>query len=715
MRPLLEEGGARTGEQASIPMTHVDYLSAGIPPRRLLATAARKAWRAARARVAPRPSWPAPDELLGGLRCGSLEALSSLLQARGRGLVAADRGGVTSGLAALFPGEAARAVERAEKAASGILTVFGREVAVARPGGGIDWQLDPLHGGRFDAAAPSGALPAVPGAGSDVKGAWAIGRGDSWVALGCGALADPRRAEELAAAFAGSLRDFVEQNPLERGAQWASPMEAALRAVCLGQAHEMLAGRRALLDPGYALDLAGLAVATGRHVLARREDAQVVPNNHLAAGWCGLLACAALVPEWPEARRWRALAVEGLARALAEQTHEDGTSFEGSVPYHRLALEIFTAGALLARLARAPALPGSFRRRLAGMYAAARSLLASSGELPQIGDDDSGRVLAFRPRAALDGSYLPALGAALLREPALRVRPGVQGGEEALWLFGRAALERLAGARPGPAPTSASFPQGGFHVLRRGATEVAISCGRNGQGGVGGHSHNDKLAFELRLSGRLVVCDPGSPRYTGDAALRDRFRSTRAHATVVVDGREQAPLPRGRPFALPEAARATCLAFDASPGSERFLGEHRGYARVGVVHRREIALLEGAVRLRDELAGSGRHDVELRFPFPRAEARARRPTPEEWRRLAALGAPGSAASADAVEVGPPAAPLALVVAVGEVALAASIEPTAYSPGYAELVPACAAVFSGRVACPAAITSYVLPLEGAGLS
>ena len=689
-------------------LTDVNYLSAGVPARLLLASAARKAWRAARARMGTQTAWPARDELLRGLRASAPDALAERLQAPGRGLVAPDREGITAALASLFPSEAARAIERAVNAASGRLKLFGRETLVVRPGGGTDWQLDPLHGRRFAGSFASDALPAVPGA--DIKVPWALGRGEQWVALGCGAVAEPGRAGELAGAFADSLRDFVEQNPPGRGAQWASPMEASLRIVCLGQAHAMLAGDPALADARHVQGVASLTVATARFVLAHLEDAQVVPNNHLAANWLGLLACAALLPEWSDAPRWRNLGVAGLTRALLAQTHEDGTSFEGSAPYHRLAIEIFTAGALLARRLGAP-LPGAFWTRLAGMYAAARSLLASTGELPQIGDNDSGRVFTFCARAPLDGAYLLPLGAAALGTPELRIRPGAEGAEEALWLFGREAVELLRVARPGPVPASASFPQGGFHVLRRHGIEVAISCGRNGQSGLGGHSHNDKLAFELRFDGRLVVCDPGSPCYTCHPEERDRFRSTRAHATIVVDGREQAPMPPGRPFALPDAARATRVTF----GRERFAGEHRGYARLGVVHRREIELLEDAVRVHDQLLGTGAHAIELRFPFPSTDARARPPTPFELRWLEALGAPALSVGSHGVEIGPSDAPLALLVVVSGLELQPSLEDTGYSPGYAQLAPACAAVFSGRVACPASLTTYILRLPAANPS
>ena len=694
---------------------YLDYLSAKVPPRRLLSSAARRAWRSARIHLGTRPAPPSRDEALAAMGCASPAALAQRLASPGRGLVARERAGLVTALARFFPGETARALDRAERAAAGRLMVFGQEVDVAGPGGGTDWQRDALHGGRFAAWAPSDALPELPGA--DIKVAWAVGRGDQWVALGCGAaVAEPSRARRFAEAYAASLRDFVARNPTGQGAHWASPMEAGLRAVCLGQAHALMTGQPALADGGYALDLVCLAVATGRFVLAHLEDGQVVPNNHLAADWVGLLACAALVPEWPEAARWRALATAGLVRELDAQTHEEGTSFEGSIPYQRLAVEIFTAGALLARLAHAP-LGGAAWRRLSRLFASTRALLTRDGQLPQIGDHDSGRVFAFRERTALDAGYLLPLAAAVTGDPALLVRPGAIGGEEALWLCGPAVLDRLYRTRPGPTPGSASFPAGGFHVLRRGSLEVTVSCGRNGQGGVGGHSHNDKLAFELRLAGRLAVCDPGSPCYLGDPALRDRFRATRAHATVCVDGEEQAPIPPARPFALPDAADARCTAFESSRRRERFVGEHHGYARLGIVHRRELLLLEDVLVVADRLSGPGTHGVELRFPFPSPEARLRPLTEGERRRLERLGDGTAAifALAQAFEVGPAGAPLCALVVASPTPLESRLEDAAYSPGYAQLVPSLTAVWAGRVPCPATLVTVILPLAGAAAS
>jgi hypothetical protein len=486
--------------------------------------------------------------------------------------------------------------------------------------------------------------------------------------------------------------------------------------VNLLQALWIVSARGIPLEPSFALDAARLGVATGRFVLAHLEDDTAVPNNHLAGNWLGLLACARLLPSWPEAARWRSLALAGIARALRDQVNDDGTSFEGSVPYHRLATEIFTAAAVLARSGRDP-LGAAYARRLRAMYGAVRGLLAASGELPRIGDDDAGRVLAVRERRPGEARWLLALGAATLGDPGLLDGPGPGDAAEVAWLLGPAALDRLARGRGGARPGTVSFPRGGFHALRRGALEAFVSCGANGQRGLGGHSHNDKLALELFVAGARAVCDPGSPTYTGDPDLRNAFRSTRAHATVVIDGLEQSPIPSDRLFALPETAAARVVALDDAGPAARLAGEHRGYARVGILHRRDVVVSAAGVLVVDRLAGPGTHAVELRWPLAAEGARIRAVTPGEapaldaLARLARIRRPIDLAHA--VEVPLPGGARLLLAFACPAGLVPEVSPVVWSPGYGELRDGSLALLAGPVACPASLVTLLLPVFAEG--
>ncbi len=687
------------------------FLASRVAPKRLLATAARRAIRGAWNRISP-PLAPPRDRLLDALACGGPSALAALLARPRPSRPPWTPAALRLALGAI-PGEIERALARAEDAAAGRLEVFGRTLDVRRPDGGTDWQLDPVHGGRFAGRASSSSLPPAPGL--DPKMAWALARGEQWVALACGAVLHPRGGAELAAALSDSVRDFTASNPVGHGVHWTCAMEAAIRAWNLLAALWVLS-IRGPPDPELALEAAQLLVGSGRFVLAHLEDDTAIPNNHLATDWLGLLACAEALPEWPEAPRWRALAQGGLRSAVAEQVNADGTSFEGSVPYHRFSLEVL-AGALVLSLGARGGLGASYARRLHGMFRAARALLARSGDLPQIGDNDSGHVLAFRARGPTEGGYLAALGAALFRDPALRVAGAPPGdGVEAAWLLGPAALAWLGRAPPAAAPRSASLPVGGWHVLRRGPIEAFVSCGRNGQRGLGGHDHNDKLSLELRVEGALAVADPGMPCYGRDPALRDAFRSTRAHATLAVDGLEQAPLPADRIFALPEAADARVLELTLGGEVERLVGEHRGYlARAGVIHRRELLLSAAGLVVIDRLEGAGAHAVELRWPLAPPASRLHVLAADEaaamapLARLAGLRDPDPERAVDVPLGRGGRLLLAFVVPRG---LDASVEPSRRSPGYGALVDAATALVSGRVTCPATLATIFLHLPPA---
>ncbi|HEY6003546.1 MAG TPA: heparinase II/III-family protein [Anaeromyxobacter sp.] len=683
------------------------FLATRVAPSRLLGTAARRAAKRALNRLAP-PLAPARDRLLESLGCDGASCLARLLSRPRPTRTPWTPATIRAALERLAPGEVEGALARAEDAAEGRMTVYGTTADVSRRGGGTDWQLDAIHGGRFAGWAPSSALPDAPGL--DVKMAWALGRGEQWVALAQGAVLGRQRGKELARALSASVCDFAVENPVGRGVHWSCAMEAAIRAWNLVVALWILSGRGAPLDPDLAVEAARLLVTTGRFVLAHLEDDFAVTNNHLAVNWLGLLACAEGLPEWVEAPRWRALALAGLATAMEEQTNEDGTSFEGSLPYQRFSLELFAAAAILAHAARRP-LGGAYARRLGALFRSTRALLSSSGQIPQIGDNDSGRILALRQRGPTEGGYLLPLGAALLRDPSLLVRPEPADGVEVAWLLGPRALAALSSMRPGRPPGSASFPQGGFHALRRGRLEAFVSCGRNGQRGIGGHNHNDKLALELHAGGAVAVCDPGCPSYTGDPELRNAFRSTRAHATLMVDGLEQAPILSDRLFALPDVTDARVLAFEPGGPAARLVGEHRGFASAGVVHRREIAMAEWGAAVVDRIAGRGAHHVELRWPFASAAARIRAasgPEVELLERLARLARlPWSVDLAHAVEVPLERAGTLLVAFACPPGLVPSVHPSSRSAGYGQIAQASTALLSGKVPCPAALATLLV--------
>nr|WP_217918463.1 alginate lyase family protein [Myxococcus sp. AM010] len=606
------------------------------------------------------------------------------------------RASVLEALAAV-PGGLERARARAQAALRQEWDVFGTPVAFGE-GRPVDWSLDPVSGHRYPVEPVERLSLAVTG--SDPKYPWVMGRLDSVVALGQGywveTAADVRA--RLAEAFVAQVLDFLQANPVGRGVHWTCAMEVALRAANLAQALAMFSAAPAVARPDFLVPVLSALAEHTAWVEAHLEDRGAVPNNHLVSNYVGLLVVGLLFPELPGAPQQVSLAVGGLREQMEKQVHLEGTSFEGSIPYHRLSVELFTLAYLAARGAGVPLGP-RYESRLRRMFHAVRAWCSEQGLAPQIGDNDSGRVFPLREREDNAHGYLVGLGAALFGDA------GLGGGElvdEAAWLLGRAGQARFAALAPAPEPVSVSFPEGGFHILRGAGVVITVSAGKQGQGGVGGHSHNDKLSFELHVDGRPVIVDPGTGTYTREPALRNWFRGTAAHNTVQVDGAEQAPLDAARLFALPEEARARVVAFLPGKSVDRLLVRHDGYRRlaapVGIERTFRLDRGERALAGRDRFVGMGRHDVVGRFHLPDEQARVVSPQAQVLSRAGRVMEEPVSFEPLVVELGPEGAPLAWVVL--EQGLTARLVPSRYSPGYGRVVPSLAVEFRGRVTPPA---------------
>ena len=149
-----------------------------------------------------------------------------------------------------------------------------------------------------------------------------------------------------------------------------------------------------------------------------------------------------------------------------------------------------------------------------------------------------------------------------------------------------------------------AFPQSGFVVVRDGPLWLAFRCGQAAPAFLPAHAHADALSLQLWWRDRPVLVDPGS--YTYEAGPeRDRFRGTRAHSTVCIDGRDQ--------FRLWGAFRSGPLpAVNLRYARERAL-EASIVLRGRIRHVRRIEWSEHDVLVIDHVEGKGRHRLESRL------------------------------------------------------------------------------------------------------
>jgi hypothetical protein len=675
-----------------------------LSPAQLARLAARRVYRATQ-KAWRRPVVPEPGRILRGFRVDAVDALPEAALRIRHSWADVSRREATAMAVRAVPGAAEEALARARRAADREFDLFGTRVRFDASGP-IDWHRDPLSGYRFPPQPVERARFLREG--TDPKYPWALGRLDQLVALGQGYWISEDQAERrrFAQQFSAQLLDFLSSNPAGLGIQWCNPMEVALRAANIAQSLLMFRDADPAREPAFVFSSLRSLEEHGSFVEAHLENTGVVPNNHLIANYVGLLVVALLFPELPGSSRRRAVAASGLCQEMRAQVLEDGFSFEGSIPYHRLAVELFTHAHVTA-IECGIDLGASFEQRLRKMYRVAAEYCSENGIAPQIGDNDSGRALPLRDRQSLDHGYLADLGAALFDDASLKRGSALP--DEAAWLLGEKGLKRFS-ALPIQSPARLlCLKSGGLSVLRGAGAVVAISAGPQGQRGVGGHSHNDKLSFELHVGGRPVVVDIGTGTYTRDPRRRDAFRSTAAHNTLEVNGQEQAPIPAGRLFALPEAARAEVVEAEQGEGRLRLTARHQGYRRLcpPLVHDRVFVLDERhqGLSIQDRLSGEGLHQAICRLHLPDREVRLR--PIAEAERIRAIQVRGGAVAfgTTVAELGPPGAPLA--TALFEEGLEVNLEDSLYSPGYGRVGPAKAVSYGMECEMPAAWTAVLL--------
>jgi hypothetical protein len=487
----------------------------------------------------------------------------------------------------------------------------------------FSWYRDPASGHQWPQLFYGAyGRTLTPGAAVDIKIPWELVRFQHAVPLAQAAcLSDEDTYSE---AFVAAWRDWRQHNPWGYGIHWTCAMEVAIRAVncILGLA---LLGKG--LSAADRADFNRSLRQHGRFIEYNLEigvvGGKIEVNNHFLADVCGLACIGLACPHLPEAGRWREMGIRGLEREMERQVLGDGFSFESSTSYHRLALEFFLAPLLLVASAKSSFSP-IYWQRLEKMVEAIIHLIAPDGTVPQVGDNDDGRLFILAdygrwPRH--DYRYLLGIAAVLFERGDFK-EAAAACPHEVFWFFGRQGVEafdRIKTKKEKEA--NSALPDAGLYVIRSGdGQDYALIRAGRASAGATGHFHNDVLAVELWSQGRCLLVDPGTAAYTSDPQRRNLLRSTRMHNTVMVDGAEINEIPADL-FRMGRHAAVRVSHWRTSGETAEFAAEHDGYKRLdkAVGHRRCVQYLADtrAWKVRDDLAGDGEHTAEWNWYFAR--------------------------------------------------------------------------------------------------
>ncbi len=424
----------------------------------------------------------------------------------------------------------------------------------------------------------------------DHKFIWELNRHQHLVLLAQAFLFTGRK--EFTQEIFAQLESWWEQNPFQRGINWASALEVGFRTLSWIWVYQFTAAEmRAEFRRRFLTEL----YRHGHH-LAENLSVYFSPNTHLLGEAVALHALGSLFEAFPASEAWRKRGAEIVEGQIEFQVRRDGSHFEQSTYYHVYALDLFLFFYVVAGR------PENLRPVLGRMGEYLDWLLGPARRIAFLGDDDGGRLFhPYGERDRFGRATLTTCGILLERDEWIGTYNDAA--EQAAWWIGRDSLGLARGQEL--SPTGARlFVDSGAAFLRSGDLFVQMDAGPFGHGGAG-HSHSDTLSLVVTLGDERVFVDPGTYTYA-DEKERNWFRSSAAHNTVRIDGLDQAQ-PAG-PFRW--ASKPEVVVKEWQPAPEGGLVD-ASCRYSGFTHRRRVLLRPGMLLVFDELDGpDGEHICE---------------------------------------------------------------------------------------------------------
>ena len=457
----------------------------------------------------------------------------------------------------------------------------------------IDWQLDFSSGYRWDSKIWYKHLNYGNITGVEVKIPWEIGRLQHLIVLIYGIILLKHENDEnlmnlYFTEYKNIILDFIASNPPGFGIQWKTTMDVSIRLVSLLFSYDMAKNTGLKFNDDFN-NIFFISIHDHLlHIVKNLEYSSGMRGNHYLFDLAGLLFASSYLPESDETNYLLAFSINEIQNEINYQFNPDGSNFEASTCYH-----FYTSEMLFVCLYMIQSLPPekikfmnnlkntknpfgkylkiknkcsgitfknnelsfseSFKEQIHYIAQFCFDLVDTEGEIPQIGDNDSGRFIKFNPM-----DFFKSFS--LYQCPVLALYGFISNDDNFLLKFDNLNynFEILNSILKKPSDDNKSFlpvdnPQldtnnnillikkenFGVYIYKSEVYRITVRCGDIGQKGKGGHAHNDELSITLDYSYLPFLVDPGTFCYTSYPDLRNLYRSSACHNTLSVTGMEQ--------------------------------------------------------------------------------------------------------------------------------------------------------------------------------
>jgi hypothetical protein len=453
---------------------------------------------------------------------------------------------------------------------------------------------------------------------ADVKVPWELSRFQHIPILGQAYLLTNNLKYPLE--FKNQIEDWIKENPVEMSVNWTCTMDVAIRA-CNWIIGYYFFKSCPKINKEFWIKYNEELYLHGKYIFKNLENVPQYNSNHYLSDLAGLIWLGLYFKNFKYDKEevknnpkiWLNFGLKEFEKEMKIQVNPDGVDYEASTAYHCLVTELFLFTSILC-FKKNIAFSKEYRDKLGKMIEFIMNITKPNGDITLLGDMDSGRFVVLSDyggsRDKRDFRYLIALGGEYFNRDDFKFYSSNDNNQTPFWCFEN--ITKMKEKLPINLKSKA-YKDSGYYILRNDKICIIIKCGPNGINGNGGHTHNDQLSFELNVSGRDLIIDPGTYVYSADYKLRNLFRSTSMHNTLQVGNLEQNNFEEREVFAINNETNAQLLNFN----NNYFKGRHYGYKdKAGIIAEREVKLEDNKTIINDfiiEDPGNIKYKKFIRF------------------------------------------------------------------------------------------------------
>lgn len=446
----------------------------------------------------------------------------------------------------------------------------------------IDWQIDFRSGFRWNELDWYKDIKYGDVLGVDIKIPWELGRLQhlALFPIAHQIIDNKIVKQDIVEEYKKQILDFHLSNPPRFGVQWVTSMDVSIRMINILVSYDYFCQIEIEFSNEFKLLVFKIIAIHIEHIENNLEFSSGMRGNHYLTNIIALFIAGVYTSNNElVVSSWEKIKIE-----LNYQFYNDGGNFEASTAYSKLVYELVLMTIyLIGKHKLILEIDNNTKTKLEQIIDFNLKTVSNLGEHWNFGDNDSGVVLLSNYMSNRNSTNV--------------LNINFKNVIEVLFENNQKSKHTI----------KKDF---GIYNVFNDKYESAISFAPVGQNGKGGHSHNDKLSFCLNVGSEQVVVDPGTYCYTSSRELRNKYRSTDYHNTLIINGLEQNTFVNFEKDDLfwikEEKAKVNII----SANDFTFIAEHNAYKKT---HKRAFLFNANAIICKDLCEVNGIKKVNFHF------------------------------------------------------------------------------------------------------